>query len=618
MKSMIIKIAVGVAVLALGFGVVILGDRQGWFGDRGGAAGPAVAAACAHGMTDPNCPFCDPSLVESMGFCQGHGVPEAYCVKCFPAVAAAFKATGDWCGEHAVPESLCELCNPGVLAKYAPGAAATPAGTPTQVAAQPSRIEPGSPFDAPAADSALRHLRSPNVACTTQDLRVQLTSPEMARAAGIEVQPVAAQAVTQSVEAPMELSYDSTRLAHLRPRADGIVQEVYVDLGEQVEAGQILVALDSAEVSQRKADYLKLYRESLAAAELVERLAAWHERVNDLEIRLTANKLLENRTLLLLARENLQREEAMMATGTTSEREVMEARSAVIRAENAVAEAQRTLQLFGIDAAAVAALTAEQIVDLKGRGSASEQPLLEARRTHATSLAQLRAARDQLQVLGLDAAAIQTVLDREDTSGRLTVAAPFAGTVIERHATLGETINREHALFTVGDTSRLWAMLDVKEADIPQLRLGQPVILELAGLRGQRFAGTLTWLSTAIDRRTRTLKARVTVDNPDGLLRAGMYGQARVNIRDRSQALVVPRESVQWDGCCNLVFVRHSEVLYEPRKVQLSYETEHYFLADSGVAAGEEIVTTGSFLMKTEIMKGNIGAGCCEVEPVAN
>jgi cobalt-zinc-cadmium efflux system membrane fusion protein len=232
--------------------------------------------------------------------------------------------------------------------------------------------------------------------------------------------------------------------------------------------------------------------------------------------------------------------------------------------------------------------------------------------------AQLRAARDQLQVLGLDAAAIQTVIDDADTSGALTVSAPFAGIIMERHATLGETVNREHSLFTVGDTSQLWAMIDVKEAEIPQLRVGQPVILELAGIRGRRFAGTLTWLSTEIDRRTSTMKARATVANPDGLLRAGMYGQARVSIRDRSQALMVPRESVQWDGCCNLVFVRHSDVLYEPRKVQLSYETDRYFLADSGVQAGEQIVTTGSFLMKTEIMKGNIGAGCCEVEPARN
>ena len=80
-------------------------------------------------------------------------------------------------------------------------------------------------------------------------------------------------------------------------------------------------------------------------------------------------------------------------------------------------------------------------------------------------------------------------------------------------------------------------------------------------------------------------------------------------------ALIVPREALQWDGCCNLVFVRHSDQLYEPRKVKLGYETDRFYLVDSGLRAGEEVVTTGSFLLKTEIMKGNIGAGCCEVEP---
>ena len=71
-----------------------------------------AAGNCEHGIAQAKCPFCTPSLIESMGFCGGHNVPEALCVKCNSYMEIAFKAKGDWCAEHNTPESQCALCNP--------------------------------------------------------------------------------------------------------------------------------------------------------------------------------------------------------------------------------------------------------------------------------------------------------------------------------------------------------------------------------------------------------------------------------------------------------------------------------------------------------------------------
>jgi membrane fusion protein, heavy metal efflux system len=98
------------------------------------------------------------------------------------------------------------------------------------------------------------------------------------------------------------------------------------------------------------------------------------------------------------------------------------------------------------------------------------------------------------------------------------------------------------------------------------------------------------------------------------LLRAGMFGTARVLIHN-GEALSVPEQAVQTDSCCQLVFVKQGERLYAPRKVTLGTRVGGYAEVLSGLALGEAVVTTGSFLMKTEILKSNIGAGCCEVEP---
>lgn len=84
-------------------------------GVHGGAipgASTENALNCEHGIAKAKCPFCDPSLIESEGFCNGHDVAEALCVKCRPFMKTAFIATGDWCAEHNTPESQCALCNP--------------------------------------------------------------------------------------------------------------------------------------------------------------------------------------------------------------------------------------------------------------------------------------------------------------------------------------------------------------------------------------------------------------------------------------------------------------------------------------------------------------------------
>ncbi len=180
---------------------------------------------------------------------------------------------------------------------------------------------------------------------------------------------------------------------------------------------------------------------------------------------------------------------------------------------------------------------------------------------------------------------------------------------------MGEVVDTTRPLFSVADTAKMWAMLDVYESDIAQVRVGQSVVVTVDGLRGESFGGVLTWISRRIDPQTRTLKVRVELDNPEGLLRANMYGRAVITIYDRQPLIVVPKSAVQWDGCCNIAFVQRSDLLYEPRQLRLGFEADDYYEVKVGLAPGDTVVTQGSFLLKTEIMKGSIGAGCCEHGP---
>lgn len=597
-KGWISVLAWGLFAVA-GAALVIVADRQGWLSR---SKPEQVAGKCPHGLASDQCPFCDESLVEEKGFCAGHGVPEAYCTKCAPSVTVAFKAIGDWCNEHGLPESQCTLCNPGALDKYATTVEDSGALPPPAVQLLPAEELP-------------RTRRPPSVTCTTQTLRVQFQSPDIAAAAGLRDVRVERRRVPQTLTCNVEIVYDANRHVKVSSQATGVIAEVRADLGQTVAAGDVLAVVGSAELSSAKANYLRLGNEVDAARALAEQTAAWFDRVNRMEVRLAANACVERSSVLSLARKTLEREEALIARNATSERELLEARAVVVQAENALDAARRKLLLFGIPAEAIAALRPQQIGELEGRGTMSEQPLLEARRALVSMATQLGAARDRLRVFDLSEEDLERIRTEGDSSGRLPLHAPLAGVVVARTAALGEVVASGQALLEVADTSRMWAMLDVYENDVRRVRNGLPVVVDIPGLAGERHGGRTTWIGSHVDARTRTLKVRAEIANPQGLLRDGMFGKAIVTVCTEDAALVIPKEARQWEGCCNVVFVKHSDVLFEPRKVRLGHETNRFFVVEEGLTEGERIVTTGSFLLKTEILKGSIGAGCCEIEP---
>ncbi|MFG0330107.1 MAG: efflux RND transporter periplasmic adaptor subunit [Phycisphaerales bacterium] len=256
--------------------------------------------------------------------------------------------------------------------------------------------------------------------------------------------------------------------------------------------------------------------------------------------------------------------------------------------------------------------------DLLEGGLGVERDLLEAETALVESRVQESNAAQRLRNLGLSDDDLAQVRSDADTSSRLPLVAPFDGVVVDRHAVVGEVVSSSDPLFSVADTSRMWAMLDINESEVTRLEPGQPVRLQFASIPGRAFAGALTWISPQVDAQTRAIRARAEFDNADGALRANMFGRARVEVRTIDDALLVPEDAVQWDGCCNIVFVRQTDTVYQPYQVTLGPEINGWFVVEDGLRPGDEVVTRGSFLLKTEILKGNIGAGCCEVDPGAN
>ncbi|MFY2558020.1 efflux RND transporter periplasmic adaptor subunit [Corallococcus terminator] len=251
--------------------------------------------------------------------------------------------------------------------------------------------------------------------------------------------------------------------------------------------------------------------------------------------------------------------------------------------------------------AARAALTRQQ--SLVAGGISARKSVEQAQADVVAAEAERDAARASLTASGASVHSQQ---------GTYVLTAPFAGTVVSRDAVPGRQVDAGQTLLQIADLSTLWALLEVPEADASEVRAGQPVTLSFESMPGETREATLTRVGASVDPATRTVRARVELPNPEGALKAGLFLRARVQVAAEHPALLVPREAIQRAEGRTLIFVKKDAGLYEPVAVELGAGTREAVEVVKGLSEGQEVVTTGAFLLKTEILKESIGAGCCE------
>jgi cobalt-zinc-cadmium efflux system membrane fusion protein len=274
------------------------------------------------------------------------------------------------------------------------------------------------------------------------------------------------------------------------------------------------------------------------------------------------------------------------------------------RIESAAVGADRSRLTAAAARVRVATATHQRERELHARGLAAQKAVLAAEQELAAARAEQAAA-----------AAAVGVLDRGGGSaGTYTLRAPIAGTVIRRNASVGHMVGVEELLFEVVDTSSMWAEMEVPETELSLVAAGQAVTLTVDGLEGESLTGTIAYVAPEIEPKTRTASARVALANPGGRLRANMFARAQISLGKARASVLVPRVAVQRAGPVHLVFVKQAEDLFEARRVQTGLTQGDLVEVTKGIQSGEEVATTGSFLLKTETLKGSIGAGCCDVE----
>ena len=218
--------------------------------------------------------------------------------------------------------------------------------------------------------------------------------------------------------------------------------------------------------------------------------------------------------------------------------------------------------------------------------------------------------RQELINFGMSEADLSALVKTGATSSTLSIRAPFAGTIIDRKAVPGEAVNPEVPLFALGDLTTMWLELSLPSDAGAALQVGDPVAASFDALPGVRFSGQLIWVSSGIDATTRMLKARAVVENPKGILKDGMFGKVRIPTAKGGKRLGLPSGAIQHMDGADYVFVKLEADLFEVRKVWLEEGLDGKVTLLDGLSADEDVVLTGAFAMKTELLKSRLGAGC--------
>ena len=210
--------------------------------------------------------------------------------------------------------------------------------------------------------------------------------------------------------------------------------------------------------------------------------------------------------------------------------------------------------------------------------------------------AELERARGHLELLGLDE-------EKLDYEAPVLVRAPREGVLLERLVTPGTSVNPGDPLFTLSDLGTLWVHVEVEEQHLPALRVGAPLALSVAAYPGETFPGKILRLGEQLNPETRRLAIRGLVENRVGRLKPEMYVTARVQSGARTRVLTIPAAALQEVDGTATVFIALGQNRYQRRSVRTGRTEGGQVEALEGVALADRVVTNGSFLLKSELLK---------------
>lgn len=239
-------------------------------------------------------------------------------------------------------------------------------------------------------------------------------------------------------------------------------------------------------------------------------------------------------------------------------------------------------------------------------GAASREEVEQATTKLKTAEAEVASQRQRLMLLGVSEQRIDQLKSPAQVTSEVSLPAPVSGTLIARSVNPGEVVPADKELMRIADLSSVWVIAQVYEKDLGKVRGGSGASITSDAYPGKILRGEVTYVDPVIDQATRTAQVRVELANPGQLLKLGMFvnvGFTAVGGSERPTA-VVPKIAVQNIDNQQVVFVATKEPnVFAMRPVRVGNEINGLYPVFEGLAAGDQVVTEGSFLLRAEWLK---------------
>ena len=429
---------------------------------------------------------------------------------------------------------------------------------------------------------------------------VKLTQDQLAQS-GVVIKPLGGGEIATHIMLPAEVGLNQDTVLHVTPRVTGIVSDVHGFLGQQVAEGELLAVIESPELGEAKIEYLQMIQErSIADAELTrqetismntEKLLALlskdpsptelREESDSLRIGINKGRLLSAYAQMKAGSANYARESELNEKGLSTQADLLASQEMYYSAQADYMAAYEDIEftyLLTLQEAQQKALVASTSVDNAER---------------------------RLHLLGLSQEGVERVATEADVNiARYELAAPRGGQIVVKHIAPGERVGPEEQIYTIADLSTVWLNIAVYSQYSASIQEGQRVTVRV----GDRVAsGVVAYVSSIISESSRTINARVVLENAERAWRPGEFVTVQVETQKEMADRVVPVDAVQTFEGHEVVFIQDDDGI-EPVEVTIGRRNDsHVELLGEDIALGTLVVVENSFLIKAELGKSAAG-----------
>ncbi len=236
------------------------------------------------------------------------------------------------------------------------------------------------------------------------------------------------------------------------------------------------------------------------------------------------------------------------------------------------------------------------------RGAGAQKDYLVAEAEYKVARANLEACEKKLHLLGFSEEDVKQIASAHQINPIITLYSPIRGKIVEINVSPGEMVDQTKDMMIILDPRIMWVDADIFEKDIAKIRLGQKVEINVPAYPEKTFLGKISYIGDVLKDETRTITVRTEVENPDLLLKPGMFASLRININGEQPVLAVPETAVCDQQGEKFVFIPKGEK-FELRKVKLGVRQNGHYEVISGLKEGEVVVTVGSFQIKSKLLE---------------